>query len=260
MRAEIQIAFTSSTRSATKKTEEGYAQAMSKQTILVIEDEIDILDVIEYNLKREGYDVLKCLDGEVGLLLAREKNPHLILLDLMLPGLDGMEVSRRLKQDPLTRETPIIMVTAKEAETDVVSGLRLGADDYIAKPFRPRELVARVEAVLRRIDKERVVTDEDRLERIGIVIDPTRHEVSVDGEPLDFTVTELRILHLLMTQPGRVFTREQIASRAMGQVFHPNDRNIDVHIKTIRKKLGQRRQTVETVRGLGYRFSDRSAG
>lgn len=230
---------------------------MSKNTILVIEDEIDILDVVVYNLENEGYRVLKCLDGEVGLLLAREKNPHLILLDLMLPGLDGLEVCRRLKQDPLTRDTPIIMVTAKSSETDIVSGLRLGADDYITKPFKPAELTARVEAVLRRGGPSHDAGDDDRLHRFGVVVDPVRHEVTIDDEPISVTVTELRILHLLMSQPGRVFTREQIASRALDQVYHHTDRNIDVHIKTIRKKLGDHRDLVETVRGVGYKFSDR---
>lgn len=227
-------------------------------TVLVIEDEVDILEVLEYNLKNDGYIVLKSLNGENGLLLARERNPDLILLDLMLPGVGGLEVCRRMKQDPLTRDVPIIMLTAKNQESDVVVGLGVGADDYVAKPFKPRELLARIAAVLRRSPKKAVETrNEERMVVNGIVIDALRHEVVVDGEAIVFTASEFRILQLLASQPGRVFTRDQIASRAMGQVLQPSDRNIDVHMKTIRKKLGERADVIETVRGVGYKFSDR---
>lgn len=226
-------------------------------TILVIEDEIDILEVLEYNLGQEGYTVLKSLNGESGLMLARERSPDLVLLDLMLPGVTGLEVCRRLKADPLTRDIPIIMLTAKNQESDIVVGLGVGADDYVAKPFKPRELMARVAAVMRRSPKKGEMRTDDRIATNGIVIDALRHEVVVDGEPLSFTASEFRIIQLLASQPGRVFTRDQIASRAMGQVLHPTDRNIDVHMKTIRKKLGDRADLIETVRGVGYRFSDR---
>lgn len=230
----------------------------NRLSVLVIEDEIDILEVLEYNLGHEGYQVFKSLNGESGLMLAREKNPDLILLDLMLPGVNGIEVCRRLKADPLTRETPIIMLTAKNQESDIVVGLGVGADDYVAKPFKPRELLARIAAVLRRVPKKEEQRTEERLVVNGVVIDALRHEVMVDGEPLQFTASEFRIIQLLASQPGRVFTRDQIASRAMGQVLHPTDRNIDVHMKTIRKKLGDRADVIETVRGVGYRFSDRA--
>jgi two-component system, OmpR family, alkaline phosphatase synthesis response regulator PhoP len=226
-------------------------------TILVIEDEIDILEVLEYNLTHEGYNVLKTLHGETGLMLARERDPDLILLDLMLPGVNGIEVCRRLKQDPITRDIPIIMLTAKNQESDVVVGLGVGADDYIAKPFKPRELLARVAAVLRRSPKKGEVRTDDRIAVNGIVVDALRHEVLVEGSAINLTASEFRIFQLLASQPGRVFTRDQIASRAMGQVLHPSDRNIDVHMKTIRRKLGERADLIETVRGVGYRFSDR---
>ena len=231
---------------------------MSKQSVLVIEDEIDILEVLLYNLEAEGFRCYKALDGEAGLALAREKNPDLILLDLMLPGLSGNEVCRRLKQDALTRDIPVIMVTAKSEETDTVLGLGLGADDYITKPFRPRELMARVSAVLRRTGSRVKTAGSERLEVNGVLIDPVRHEVFVEGRDVVLTATDFKIVQLLASQPGRVFTREQISAKVLGQPMHPTDRNIDVHVKSIRKKLDERRDVIETVRGVGYRFSDRS--
>ncbi|MEZ6194312.1 MAG: response regulator [Planctomycetota bacterium] len=229
---------------------------MKRETILIIEDEIDILEVVEYNLAGEGYKVLKALDGESGLLIAREKNPGVILLDLMLPGMGGKQVCQKLKQDPLTRDIPVIMVTAKSEETDVIVGLGLGADDYVTKPFRPKELIARIQAVARRSRGVSTVDQEARIQVGDLVIDPVRHELLVEEESIEMTATEFRIMHLLMSQPGRVFTREQISSKALGQVLHPTDRNIDVHVKTIRKKLGERRDAIETVRGVGYRLTD----
>ena len=229
---------------------------MKRETIVVIEDESDILDVIEYNLAREGYRVRTYRDGEQGLLAVRRDAPDLVLLDLMLPGLDGLEVCRRLKQDPVTRAIPIVMVTAKGEESDVVLGLGVGADDYIAKPFSPKELVARVGAVLRRgplkeerLARERIVID-------GLVIDAGRHAVTVDGEPVRCTATEMRLLHFLASHPGRVFTRDHLLSRVIGEEAVVLDRNIDVHVGALRRKLGPYRDRLETVRGVGYRFSD----
>ena len=230
---------------------------MSKDTILVIEDEVDILDVLVYNLENEGYRTVKALDGEAGVILAREKNPSLVLLDLMLPGLSGTEVCRRLKQDPLTRDIPIIMVTAKSEETDAVVGLGLGADDYVTKPFRPKELMARIGAVIRRRGTKTVANLENRIEVNGVVVDALRHEVHVGNRSVEFTATEFKIVQLLASQPGRVFSREQITTKVLGEPMHPSDRNIDVHVKAIRKKLEERRDIIETVRGVGYRFSDR---
>jgi DNA-binding response OmpR family regulator len=226
------------------------------EKIVVIEDEADILEVIEYNLRREGFDVVSSESGEDGLEKVESAAPDLILLDLMLPEIDGIELCRRLKSDPLTAGIPIIMVTAKGEESDVVLGLGVGADDYVTKPFSPKELIARVKAVLRR-GKLRVDTErKDRIVRDGVVVDIKRHEVRVDGESVSFTATELRLLHFLASHPGRVFTRDHLLSRVIGEDAIVIDRNIDVHVRAIRKKLGAHRDLIETVRGVGYRFRE----
>ncbi len=235
-------------------TPEGYRQEMALTKILVVEDEADILEVIEYNLKREGYRVICVPDGEEGVAMARSTAPQLILLDLMLPGLDGIEVCRRLKGDSVTGDIPIIMVTAKGEESDIVLGLGVGADDYITKPFSPRELTARVKAVLRRGPLKGVLEGEDRIVQQDLVIDMGRHEVLLDGRSVDLTPSELRLLHLLASHPGRVFTRDQLLSRVIGGGAYVIDRNIDVHIRGVRKKLGDHKDLIETVRGVGYRF------
>jgi two-component system phosphate regulon response regulator PhoB len=229
---------------------------VKRETILVIEDDHDIRELIEYNLTREGYRVDCAADGEDGLRRARTKAPDLVILDLMLPGVDGVELCRQLKKDPLTHAIPIVMVTAKSEESDVVLGLGIGADDYVAKPFGPRMLLARVEAVLRRgplrdeqVSKERVVRDE-------LTIDVLRHEVLVDGKHIEFTPTEFRLLHFLASHPGRVFTRAELLSRVIGEVAVVIDRNIDVHVRAIRQKLGSHRGLIQTVRSVGYRFRD----
>jgi len=229
---------------------------MAKERILVIEDEPDIGDLIQYNLSREGYWVSVIADGEEGFDRVLQESPDLVLLDLMLPGVDGLELCRRLKEDPVTRPIPIIMVTAKSEESDVVLGLGMGADDYVPKPFSPRELVARVRAVLRRGKLRGEAPGRDRIVRRGLTIDAVRHQVLVDGRDVPFTATEFRLLHVLASHPGRAFTREQLLSRVIGEAAAVTDRNIDVHIRTIRKKLGSQRDLVETVRGVGYRFRD----
>jgi two-component system phosphate regulon response regulator PhoB len=207
---------------------------MAKKRILIIEDEPDIGEMIQYNLSREGFQVQVVGDGEEGYELIRRDSPDLVLLDLMLPGIDGIEVCRRLKEDPLTRTIPMIMVTAKGDEADVVLGLGMGADDYVPKPFSPRELVARVRAVLRR-GKARVDTDSrDRLSRNGVTIDPSRHEVVIDETKVEFTATEFRLLHFLASHPGRIFTRDQLLSRVIGESATVTDRNIDVHVRVVR--------------------------
>jgi two-component system phosphate regulon response regulator PhoB len=230
---------------------------VTRAKILVVEDEADILDVLEYTLSREGYRVLSTRDGADAIELAQQEAPRLILLDLMLPGLDGLEVCRKLKSDAVTRDIPVIMVTAKGEESDIVLGLGLGADDYVTKPFSPKELVARVKTVLRRGPLRDGEGDDVRLVFENLVIDPSRHEVLVDGAAVDFTPTELRLLHLLASHPGRVFTRDQLVSRVIGEGAFVVHRNIDVHIRGIRSKLGRQRARVETVRGVGYRFTDR---
>lgn len=229
---------------------------MKRQKVVVIEDEPDIYEVIEYNLEREGYRVCGASDGEQGLSLVRREAPDVVLLDLMLPGLDGLEVCRQLKADSVTRSLPIIMVTAKGEESDVVLGLGLGADDYLTKPFSPKVLIARIQAVLRRPPVKDDQQGKSRLVRDGVVIDSDRHEVRVDAEPVSFTATEFRLLHFLASHQGRVFTRDHLLSRVIGEDAIVIDRNIDVHIRSIRKKLGEHRDLIETVRGVGYRFRD----
>ena len=222
--------------------------------ILVVEDEPDIREVLEYNLAREGFRVIACGDGAEGVDTARREAPALILLDLMLPGIDGVEACRLLKQDPITTDIPVIMVTAKSEESDVVLGLGVGADDYIAKPFSPKELVARVRAVMRRGPSRTESLKGERLVFPGLTVDLGRHQVLVDGEEAEFTATELRLLHFLASHPGRVFSRAHLVSRVIGENAVVIERNIDVHIRAIRKKLGEQATRVSTVRRVGYRF------
>jgi two-component system phosphate regulon response regulator PhoB len=228
---------------------------MSKEKILVIEDEEDILELLEYNLRKEGYAVTCVTSGEEGLERAASGTPDLILLDLMLPGMDGLEVCRRLKSGPAARNTPIVMITAKSEESDIVSGLELGADDYVTKPFSPRVVIARVRAVLRRRslpfdDQEAALCFED------LEIHPGRHEVLAQGEPVELTFTEFRILHLLARRPGWVFSRYSIVDAVRGDDHAVSDRSVDVQIVGLRKKLGPCGAHIETVRGVGYRFRD----
>jgi len=228
---------------------------MNRAKIVIIEDEPDIVEVISYNLKREGYQVSASNRGDEGLNLVRNQSPALVLLDLMLPGTDGLSICQQLKADPITRDIPIIIVSAKGEESDVVIGLGLGADDYIAKPFSPRELLARVKAVLRRGP----VRDDQQKERIKIkelMIDATRHEVNIAGEQVKLTSTEFKLLFQLASQPGRAFSREQLLNRVVGEGVIVVDRNIDVHIRSVRKKLGAYSQMIQTIRGVGYRFLD----
>lgn len=229
---------------------------MKHEKIVVVEDERDILEVIDYNLGREGYRVVTTTDGLEALRLIRDEAPDVVLLDLMLPGLDGIELCRRLKSDAVTKATPIIMVTAKGEEADVVLGLGVGADDYITKPFSPRELVARVKAVLRRGPLKEETGLGERIVRDGVVIDAARFEVRVDSKPVTFTATEFRLLHFLASHPGRVFTRDQLLNRVIGEHAVVIDRNIDVHVRAMRKKLDVYGELIETVRGVGYRFRD----
>ena len=228
---------------------------MGRSKIVVIEDEPDIVEVMCYNLQREGYQVSSTTRGDEGLELVRNQSPALVLLDLMLPGMDGLTVCQQIKSDPLTRATPIIIVSAKGEESDVVIGLGLGADDYIAKPFSPREMLARVKAVLRRGPLQ----DEQKKDRIvakDLVIDPSRHEVRASGKLVRLTATEFKLLHQLASQPGRAYSREQLLNRVVGEGVVVVDRNIDVHIRSVRKKLGNLGEMIQTIRGVGYRFVD----
>jgi DNA-binding response OmpR family regulator len=230
---------------------------MSKVKIVIIEDEPDIIEVMSYNLKREGFLVSSSRRGDEGLSLVRKQSPALVLLDLMLPGTDGLSVCQQLKADLMTREIPIIMVSAKGEESDVVIGLGLGADDYIAKPFSPRELLARVKAVLRRSLLQQDQQKEQQKSRLQIdelTIDALRHEVAISGEPIKLTATEFKLLYQLAAQPGRAFSREQLLNRVIGDGVVVVDRNIDVHVRSVRKKLGDYSRMIETIRGVGYRF------
>jgi two-component system phosphate regulon response regulator PhoB len=227
----------------------------ASKKVIVIEDEPDIQEIIVHNLLRDGYQVEATPNGERGLEMVRRLDPDLVLLDLMLPGLDGVEVCRRMKTDPRTRAVSIIMVTARGEESDVVLGLGLGADDYVSKPFSPRELMERVKAVLRRGPLQ----DHQSRERIvvgDVVIDAGRHEFRVSKRRVDLTASEFRLLHCLASQPGRVFTRDQLLNRVVGEDTFIDDRNIDVHVGAVRRKLGAHKNLVETVRGVGYRFHD----
>jgi two-component system phosphate regulon response regulator PhoB len=228
---------------------------MTKERILVVEDEEDILELVRFNLSREGYSVMGAATGEEAWRLASSERPDLIVLDLMLPGIDGLEVAKMIKNDPKTRDIPIIMLTAKGEESDIVAGLELGADDYITKPFSPRILVARVRAVLRRKVKE-PTEDSSVLKIHDLVIHPGRHEVLVEGEPVELTFTEFGILSYLARRPGWVFTRSQIVDAVRGDDYFVTDRAVDVQIVGLRKKLGPAGKYIETVRGVGYRFKE----
>jgi two-component system phosphate regulon response regulator PhoB len=228
---------------------------MSKQTILIVEDDRNIVELVSINLRKEGYEVIAAPDGETALRKARVESPACILLDLMLPGMDGLEICKTLKNDTTTKHIPIIMVTAKSEEADIVAGLELGADDYITKPFSPRVLMARLRAVLRRqirqsADETTPITIHD------LKIHPGRHEVLVKGEAAALTFLEFKVLHFLAARPGWVFTRYQIVEAVRGDNYPVTDRSVDVVIVGLRKKLGKSGDCIETVRGVGYRFKE----
>jgi two-component system, OmpR family, alkaline phosphatase synthesis response regulator PhoP len=223
--------------------------------ILVIDDEADLIELVRYNAQREGFDVIAATNGHSGITLAKQRKADLIVLDVMMPGMDGLDVCRELRRDPDTRGTPVIMLTARAAESDRVVGLELGADDYLTKPFSPRELMARVKAVLRRTQYQ---SDPSQAIRRGdLVVDPERHEVTWEGQPVSMTATEFRILQLLAGKAGRVLSRDEIIDAALGRDALVFDRTIDVHITSIRKKLGSGGTQIETVRGFGYKFRNR---
>lgn len=228
--------------------------AMAKPTILVVDDEEDIRELVELNLRREGYHVLTCETGEQALDRVSSGTPDVVVLDLMLPGIDGLEVCKRLRADPKTRQIAVIMLTAKGEEADIVAGLELGADDYVTKPFSGKVLVARVRRLLR---KQRDEGDEQAVVKIhDLTIDPSRYEVLIGDRAIVLTLTEFKILHTLAKRPGRVFTRYQIVDSIHGSDYLVTDRAVDVQIVSLRKKLGVCAKYVETVRGVGYRLMD----
>src|SRR5437867_8777424 len=227
---------------------------MARPRILIIEDERGLTDVLSYNLQREGYDTVVAHDGQEGLRKAQMQLPDLIILDLMLPTLDGLEICRELRAGERTRTVPILMLTAKAEETDQVVGFTMGADDYVTKPFAVKVLLQRVKALLRRADS--AAEPGEVIEHLGVRIDRVRHLASVGGHKLDLTPTEFRLLECLLRQPGRAFTRPQLMDVAIGEAAVVLERTIDVHIKTLRKKMGGEVEFIETVRGVGYRLRE----
>ncbi len=228
--------------------------AEHNHTILLIEDEPDILDVVRYNLEQAGYGILAAGDGEEGLALAMSEIPDLVVLDLMLPGLDGIDVCKALREGEQTRDIPVLMLTARRDEVDRVRGLELGADDYVVKPFSPRELVLRVRAILRRSSD---ATADERI-RIGpLNIDLAEYRAWLDDEPLLLTATEFKLLTTLIDRQGRVQSREALLNDVWGYDYAGYGRTVDTHIRRLREKLGQHDQMIETVRGVGYRFSSK---
>ena len=226
---------------------------MQDKQILVVEDEEDILELVSFNLKKEGYQVRGVTSGEEALQEVRRKIPSLIILDLMLPGVDGFDVCKSLKNDPRTKAVPIVMLTARSEEADIVIGLELGADDYLTKPFSPKELIARVRAILRRSKTD--ISDQEILQKVhDIEINVKRHEVLISGNQINLTSTEFRVLRLLADRPGWVFTRDQIVGAVHDQEYAVTDRSVDVMIVGLRRKLGVPGQYIETVRGVGYRM------
>lgn len=229
---------------------------MSKQTILVIEDERSLVDVLTYNLKKEGFEVAAASDGQDGLRRAQTLLPDLIILDLMLPSLDGLQVCRNLRSDPKTQDIPLLMLTAKGEETDEIVGFSMGADDYVTKPFKLQPLIHRIKALLRR--PRSTPEQRDVVSAQGLEIDRVKHIVTADERELYLTPTEFRLLWTLARQPGRTYTRSELMDICRGEDANAMERTIDVHVRALRHKLGKRAALIETIRGVGYRFSARS--
>lgn len=229
---------------------------MTTEHVLVVDDEEDIIELVKYNLEQDGFLVSSATDGEEGVRLAAEKKPKLIVLDIMLPGMSGLDVCRKLKTDSSTADIPIIMASARGDEADVVAGLELGADDYLVKPFSPRVLLARVRAVLRRTPFKEGPSNNQKLAVHELEINPGKHEMFLQGKQLDLTSTEFRVLHFLALHPGWVFTRNQIVQGVHGEDYPVTDRSVDVQIAGLRKKLEPCADYIETVRGVGYRFKE----
>jgi two-component system phosphate regulon response regulator PhoB len=230
------------------------AQERTKSRVLVVDDEEDLLELVRYNLSKEGYAVDCVGSGEEALAAARRQPPDLLVLDLMLPAVDGLEVCRRLKSDSKTRDIPIIMLTAKSEESDMIAGLDRGADDYVAKPFSPRVLTARVKALLRREEARRRDEQETTIDVHELSIHPGRHEVTLAGQPVDLTYTEFALLQFLAKRPGWAYTRTQIVDAVKGEDYPVTERSVDVQVAGLRRKLGDFGAYVETVRGVGYRL------
>jgi two-component system, OmpR family, phosphate regulon response regulator PhoB len=231
---------------------------MSKQTILVIEDERALIEVLTYNLTAEGFEVISATDGQDGLRRAQRDLPDLVILDLMLPVIDGLQVCRQLRSDPKTQDLRILMLTARSEEIDEIVGFNMGADDYVTKPFKIKPLIHRIKALLRRSLPDRAHADRVAVE--GLEIDRLNHQVKLNGEELLLTPTEFRLLWVLARQPGRPFSRHELMDSCRGEDANALERTIDVHIRSLRQKLVDHAELIETVRGVGYRFRPEAAG
>ncbi|MBN8554299.1 MAG: response regulator transcription factor [Deltaproteobacteria bacterium] len=231
---------------------------MKNQTrsILIVDDEADIRELLKYNLEQEGFQVHLHGDGEEAFKFLKQTKVDLILLDLMLPSLPGLEFCKRLKKDSELETIPIIMITAKSTETDIIVGLELGADDYITKPFSPKEVVARIRAIFRRLEEKRSVESPKESRFQNLHMDFSRHEVKVDGKEIKLTMTEFKILQCLMSRIGHVFSRDELIEFALGKNISVVDRTIDVHITNLRKKIGIYGAFIESIRAVGYRFKE----
>lgn len=225
---------------------------MSKSKILIIEDERSLSEILNYNLTNEGFEVLTASDGNDGLRRAQNALPDLVVLDLMLPGLDGLQVCRRLRSDPKTQGIRILMLTAKAEEVDEIVGFNMGADDYVAKPFKIKPLISRIKALLRRPSAEQ--SSSEVISVSGIEVDRTHHSAKLDGEEMQLTPTEFKMLWTMMRRPGRPYSRNELLDNARGEDANALERTIDVHVRSLRQKLGDKGSLVETVRGIGYRF------
>lgn len=228
---------------------------MGKKHILLIEDDEDIQELVSFHLGKEGYSVATESSGEAAIETARKNVPDLILLDLMLPGIDGLQVCRTLRSEPRTQHIPIMMLTAKDEEADIVTGLEVGADDYLTKPFSPKVLIARIRTLTRRKAHD-TTRDEAPISIHGMTIHPGRHEVVIKGKQINLTFTEFRVLQVLASRPGWVYTRHQIVDAVRGEDYAVTDRSVDVQIVGLRRKLGAHGDFIETVRGVGYRFKE----
>jgi DNA-binding response OmpR family regulator len=226
-----------------------------RKTVLVVEDDPDIVSLLKHYLTNANYEPLVAETGDLGLDLARSRHPHLIILDLMLPGMDGLEICRELKKHPETTQIPIIMLTAKSEEADKIVGLELGADDYVTKPFSPRELMARIKALLRRFEQS---TEPDVVHKYGeLTLDAGRHEAFSDGKPIELTSKEFGLLEALLQHIGRVQTRDALLNAVWGDDYYGGSRTVDVHIRKLREKIPQLAEDIVTVKNLGYKLRTR---
>ena len=225
---------------------------MPKPKILIIEDERSLIDILSYNLSREGFDVISASDGTEGLRRAQTSAPDVIVLDLMLPGIDGLQICRQLRSDPKTQGIRIVMLTAKSEEVDEIVGFNMGADDYVAKPFKIKPLISRIKALLRRPSVE--PASGEVIAVAGIEVDRTLHTAKLDGEEMLLTPTEFKMLWTMMRRPGRPYSRNELLDNARGEDANALERTIDVHVRSLRQKLGDKARFIETVRGIGYRF------